>query len=193
SALRRIEEVVGGKSRAVVDIHRMEYEDDLRSKFENSSKLRQTLQLGVLVVFAGLFQLLPALFRRRHGKGGQAKVQLGFALAIFLGLALYTVILLLAVVQSGYQAIAGGTPKAGWLQFVALGLTALGSIVPAKVRKETTNAAINYYAASIYLALGASRSNRGSQLSGLLEDVLERAGPDAHGDLVAQSFGSVIA
>ena len=193
SALRRIEEVAGGKSRPVVDIHRMEYEDDLRHKFENASKLRQTLQLGFLVLFAGVFQLLPALFHRRRGKGGQAKVQLGFALGIFFGLGLYTVILLLAVVQATYQAIAGHTPDVGWLQFVALALTALGSVVPAKVRAETTNAAINYYAASSYLALGASRSNRASQLSGLLEDVLERAAPDVRVYLVGYSFGSVIA
>ena len=191
SSPRRIIEVVDGRSRPVADLYRLEYSTDLRKKFESASQARRSWLLGRLVVLTTVFQLLPALGRRAQ-KSAKAKAEIGFVLVIFFLLSLYTVVLLVAVIDAGWRA-GSHNHALGPLQYVSLLFAAIGSFVPARLRKAVTEAAIDYYGVANYLGTGDRRSNEADRVSRMLEDVLDRRPEDTQVYVLAYSFGSIIA
>jgi hypothetical protein len=190
SAVRRIIEHRSGATRVVADVYRMEYEQNLRRGFDTANPLKRSILLMVLVLRAGVFQLLPAF--RRKGKKAMAKAQLGFALVVALGLSLYTIVILAAALDTSRR-ILWGDHHLGPFQGVAVVLAGLSALVPATKRKALEYAAVDFYAASNYLASGTQRSNLSSKLSALLEDIVEQVPAGTPVYVVGFSFGSIVA
>lgn len=218
----------------VIDVYHFDYGETMTSRWNERNALSQIFFLG-LALLASLPRFLQAFFAIRKprdgsrwwqfwdirfkvkGKSPTQILQLAYASAIFVGLVVYFVLLVVAAIQvvdqrfdPGSSTAAGVTLAADaevlgqaepaaeasgdgitLVQQVVIGATALGAAFR-KRRDRLTAAIVNYLSIVLYMTASERHGHIIGQLDGLIEHVAEQH-DYRHIHIVAYSFGSVLA
>ncbi len=184
----------------VVDIYRLDYQDNLTRKWNRRNVFVQTLLLALTIVMYALiaipvavktlWALLP-FTRRKEAVRLRDVLQLSIVMLLFAVFVVYLVLLVVAVVEA-VQAVGDSSPQLTDAQGWVILATALGFASPRSLKEAFVSTAVNYLTLAQYLAFGARRRGVWGQLNSLIEGVQEY-GEYERIHLVGFSFGSVIA
>jgi hypothetical protein len=173
----------------VVDVFKLDSVGTLRSRYEHMNLLLKALMpiAFIAVYLRGVW----VAFRDRAGKTRRERYQVFFAISVLALMTIYLVILAVAIVKTiwphAFDAI-----SADLAQGVALVLTALG-LTGSRVVAALVDGATGYIAVIAYLGFGDRKAPLTGQL-GLLVDRVQSQDVDyEHVDIVAYSFGTIIA
>ncbi len=191
-----------GQETPAVDLFELDYAPTLLRPHLEATALRRWLEASWVVLSSLLLAL--ATYRHRRGKSLMAKLQLVFGALWLLMLVGYVWLLFLGVVVAidslfGLElgarlGMAGGwwdaaSPVIGGLLVLALGASAT---VPA-IRARLEQAGAATISAFAYLRVGRQRPALTGHLADLIEHIAEAGDTYRRVDVIANSFGSLIA
>jgi hypothetical protein len=184
-----------GAATAAIDVYRLDGVHTLRASYEDSGFLVKAA-LPALVISSYVPRAWRA--RKRKAKNVRERRQLHYAVAVLLLLTGYLIALAVTAVGTGLNAIdpsiLDAIPRrvqAAWGAAVTFA-TAIG-LWKSKALQGLASGAIGYIAVSRYLDQGDRRPNLTGELAALLEHLAERDKPYDRVDVVAFSFGSIVA
>jgi hypothetical protein len=191
--VHRIERTDATGTTGVVDVYTYKPKDALDAQSAPTAALRRVITLA-LTVLAGILVWCVAFVRSsRRAKSVPQMLQLVLCLLVLLVLGAYFLTAVYALVQAVVVAVQGSngsSPLIAWPQWVVLGASVAGILLP-NVRERLTESGELYQRMMRYIWTASTRNQLTGQVQGLLDRVNER--PEIRAiNVVGFSFGALI-
>jgi hypothetical protein len=188
----------------VVDVFRLDYQENLTRSWRNRNIFVQALLLAVTIVMFvfALILVVPRKLKflhwnwwphwsRRSNVQWRDLFQLFIVSLLLFAFVAYLAVLVIALVDT-IRAAGSDSPELTSSQSLAVIATTFGFASPRALKQRFVDSAVNYLTMTQYLALGARRRSVWGQFTAMLERLCE-AGRYETVHVVAFSFGSIVA